>query len=129
MRPLQGCVRLLAIGTLCLLTSCASYLGSEQQNVKIKAKGDSAQVYLDGNLKETGSEVKLTIEKTEVPHELEVRAEGYKPEHQLLVQQDGYWLRALSIIPFGPTIVAPFIDFAGPGPLAFNFKESQYQRF
>ncbi len=123
MRPFHGCIRLLAIGTLGLLTSCATYLGSGQQDVKIKAKGDSAQIYLDGNLRETGSEAKLTIEKSEVPHELEVRAQGYKPEHQLLVQQDGSWLRALSIFPFGPTIVAPVMDFAGPGSRAFNFKD------
>jgi hypothetical protein len=80
MRPLHGCVNLLAIVTLGLLTSCASYLGSRQQEVKIEAKGDSARVYLDGNLKETGSEAGVTLKKAKDPHELEVRAEGYKPE-------------------------------------------------
>jgi S1-C subfamily serine protease len=116
-------LQLLALASLSVLTSCATILGGRHQDVKVRAKGDDVRVYLDGQLKDTGHQAQLTVSRRPKPHELTVKAEGYKPEQKLLFQNKGSWLRALSIFPFGVTIYTPFIDFYIPGPRALDFKD------
>lgn len=101
-----------------MLTACASILNGKMQKVVIATDHEDNQVFVDDSLVGTGKIVETKFTRNLKAKEVRIEREGQEPRTYARIQTKKSPLYFFSVIPFGITFYAPFMD---SHPKAFNY--------
>jgi serine protease Do len=121
----RGFKLILAIVIVSSMTACASILNGKQQKVVINTDHVDNQVFVDDSLIGSGKTVETKFSRDFKAKEVRIEREGQEPKTYARIQTKKSPLYFFSVIPFGVTIYAAFMD---SHPKAFNYNntESEY---
>ena len=101
-----------------IVSSCASILNGKQQKMTISTDNEDNKVYVNDSLIGSGTSVKTTFKRDFSAKEIRIERDGYEAKNYAVIQTKKSPLYFFSLIPFGVTFYAPFMD---SHPKAFNY--------
>lgn len=114
----KGFNLLFMILVVSMMTSCASILNGTTQKVVIETDHEDNEVFVDDTLVGTGKSVETSFSRDFKAKEVRIEREGQESRTYARIQTKKSPLYFFSVIPFGITFYAAFMD---SHPKAFNY--------